>query len=120
MPGIQRSRYAVCAGAAVVSALVKLTVPVEPSPPAGFFAKTWTGCLQHFTVRKGASMTSLFRRMIEGMQVRNCSPLSQTVYLHHVSLFARYFGKSPALLGPEAIRAYQVYLTNEKQLATST
>ena len=65
-------------------------------------------------------MTFLRKRMIEDMEVRNFSPLSQTVYLHHVSLFARYFGKSPALLGPEEIRAYQVYLTNEKKLATST
>jgi integrase/recombinase XerD len=65
-------------------------------------------------------MTSLRKRMIEDMEVRNFSPLSQTVYLHHVSLFARHFGKSPALLGPEEIRAYQVYLTNEKKLATST
>ena len=33
--------------------------------------------------------------------------------------FARHFGKSPAELGPKAIRAYQVYLTNEKKLSAS-
>jgi len=37
-----------------------------------------------------------------------------------VSLFARHFDKSPELLGPEDIRAYQVYLTNEKKLATGS
>jgi hypothetical protein len=36
-----------------------------------------------------------------------------------VSRFASRFGKSPAELGPEEIRAYQVYLTNEKELAPS-
>jgi len=39
-------------------------------------------------------------------------------YVQQVSLFARHFNKSPEQLGPEDIRAYQVYLTNEKKLAT--
>ena len=37
--------------------------------------------------------------------------------MQQVSLFARHFGKSPEVLGPEDIRSYQVYLTNEKKLA---
>jgi len=37
-------------------------------------------------------------------------------YIREVSGFARYFNKSPELLGPEQIRAYQVYLTNERKL----
>ena len=37
-----------------------------------------------------------------------------------MSLFARHFNKSPELLGPEEIRDYQVYLTNERELATSS
>jgi integrase/recombinase XerD len=65
-------------------------------------------------------MTPLRRRMIEDMQVRNLSPLTQAAYVHHVSLFARHFGKSPDLLGPEEIRSYLVYLTNEKKLAPNT
>jgi integrase/recombinase XerD len=65
-------------------------------------------------------MTPLRQRMIEDMQVRNLSPLSQTVYVLQVSLFARYFGKSPHQLGPEQIRSYQLYLNNEKKLAPST
>ncbi len=37
-----------------------------------------------------------------------------------MSLFARHFSKSPELLGPEQIRAYQIYLTNERKLATKS
>jgi site-specific recombinase XerD len=58
--------------------------------------------------------------MIEDMQLRTLSPLTQRSYAHHASLFARHFGKSPERLGPEEIRAYQVYLTNEKKLAPNT
>ena len=62
-------------------------------------------------------MTSLRLRMMEDMQVRNLSRHTQDSYLLQVSQFARHFAKSPALLGPEDIHAYQVYLTNEKKLA---
>lgn len=41
----------------------------------------------------------------------------QTSYVQQVSLFARHFNQSPEQMGPEDIRAYQVYLTNEKKLA---
>src|SRR5437899_4841671 len=34
--------------------------------------------------------------------------------------FARHFGRSPADLGPEEIRAFQVYLIRERHLAPST
>ena len=62
-------------------------------------------------------MTPLRLRMIEDLQVRNLSVNTQTSYLDQVSRFARHFGKSPEDLGPEDIRSYQVYLTNEKKLA---
>ena len=62
-------------------------------------------------------MTSLRQRMTEDMQVRNLALNTQTSYVQQVSLFARHFDKSPEQLGPEDIRAYQVYLTNEKKLA---
>jgi len=55
--------------------------------------------------------------MIEDMQVRNLALNTQRSYLEQVSRFARHFNKSPEQLGPEDIRAYQVYLTNEKKLA---
>ena len=62
-------------------------------------------------------MTSLRQRMTEDMQVRNLAQNTQTSYVQQVSLFVRHFDQSPERLGPEEIRAYQVYLTNEKKLA---
>jgi len=65
-------------------------------------------------------MTILRQRMTEDMQVRNLSPHTQASYLQQVSLFARFFRTSPDALTPEHIRAYQIYLTNEKKLATNS
>jgi integrase/recombinase XerD len=62
-------------------------------------------------------MTSLRQRMTEDMQVRNLALNTQMSYVQQVSLFARHFNKSPEQLGPDDIRAYQIYLTNEKKLA---
>lgn len=62
-------------------------------------------------------MTFLRQRMTEDMQVRNLALNTQTSYVQQVALFARHFNKSPEQLGPEDIRAYQVYLTNEKKLS---
>jgi hypothetical protein len=65
-------------------------------------------------------MTSLRQRMLEDMQIRSLSSSTQRAYVEHVARFARHFGQSPARLGPEEIRAYQVYLTNDKQLAPAS
>src|SRR5437868_4308947 len=65
-------------------------------------------------------MTSLRQRMIGDMQVRNLSPHTQASYVQQVSLFARHFRQPPDALGPEEIRAYQLYLTNERKLATGS
>jgi site-specific recombinase XerD len=65
-------------------------------------------------------MTLLRQRMTEDMQVRNFSPHTQAAYLQQVARFARHFRQSPDTLGPEEIRAYQVYLTAEKRLAPSS
>ena len=64
--------------------------------------------------------TILRQRMTEDMQVRNLSRQTQASYVLQVSQFARYFNKSPAVLGPEEIRSYQVYLTNQKKLEASS
>jgi site-specific recombinase XerD len=58
--------------------------------------------------------------MIEDMQVRNLAVGTQQVYVQQVSRFARHFHKSPELLGPDQIRTYQIYLTNEKKLTTNS
>src|ERR1700681_2243466 len=58
--------------------------------------------------------------MTEDMQIRNLSVHTQASYKQQVRQFARYFNKSPELLGPEEIRAYQIYLTNERKLATGS
>jgi integrase/recombinase XerD len=69
------------------------------------------------SIRKEFLMTSLRQRMTEDMQVRNLALNMQTCYVQQVFLLARHFHKSPEQLGPEDIRTYQVYLTNEKRLA---
>ncbi|MBV8451164.1 MAG: site-specific integrase [Deltaproteobacteria bacterium] len=64
-------------------------------------------------------MTPLRQRMLEDLQVRNFSPTTQRAYIYAIARFAQHFGKSPELLGPEDIRAYQLHLLS-KQLAWST
>lgn len=73
--------------------------------------------MQHIPFRKGAfhdipSATHDRRHAGADLALN-----TQTCYVQQVSLFARHFDKSPEQLGPEDIRAYQVYLTNEKKLA---
>ena len=65
-------------------------------------------------------MTPLRRRMIEDMRIRNLSPQTQRVYVEQVSRFARHFGLPPEQLGQEEIRAWQVYLVEERRLAASS
>jgi integrase/recombinase XerD len=73
-----------------------------------------------FHLAKELPMTILRQRMIEDMQVQNLSSSTRDTYLLQVSLFARHFRKSPAVLGPEELRSYQAYLINEKKLAPSS
>ena len=65
-------------------------------------------------------MTPLRQRMSEDMQIRNLALHTQRSYLQQVSQFARHFGKSPELLGPDDIRAYQLHLTRDKHLSASS
>lgn len=75
---------------------------------------------QRIPFAKESLMTPLRQRMTEDMRVRNLALNTQTSYVQQVSLFARHFDKSPELLGPEDIRTYQVYLTDEKKLTPSS
>jgi site-specific recombinase XerD len=64
--------------------------------------------------------TTLRQRMVEDMQIRNLSAETQVSYLGHVARFARYFHQSPAQLGADDIRRYQLHLINEKHLAATS
>ena len=57
--------------------------------------------------------------MLEDLQIRNYSPHTVNVYIRSVAEFAKHFGKSPELLGPERIREYQLHLIKEKGLSLS-
>ena len=65
-------------------------------------------------------MTSLRKRMIEDMRIRNLAPNTQERYIDHVAAFARYFGRSPDRLGPEQVRTYQLHLIQDKKLSASS
>ena len=47
------------------------------------------------------------------MTIRNLSPATQQSYVHAVSKFSQYFGRSPDRLGLEDVRAYQVQLASK-------
>jgi len=60
-----------------------------------------------------AAVSPLRRQMIDDMSLRNLSPATQRSYLHAVTKFSRYFGRSPDRLGLEDVRAFQVYLVSQ-------
>jgi integrase/recombinase XerD len=64
-------------------------------------------------------MTTLRQRMIDDLKVRNRSSRTIKTYVAQVANFARHFGKSPELLGPEEIRQYQVYLVEQGRVSWS-
>jgi integrase/recombinase XerD len=60
-----------------------------------------------------AEISPLRRRMLEDMTVRNLSPATQRSYVHAVSKFSRFFGRSPDRLTPEDVRTFQVHLASK-------
>lgn len=64
-------------------------------------------------------MTELRQRYLEDLRLRNYSPKTLEAYVGCVSLFARYFNRSPEVLEPEHIRQYQLYLVDEKKCSWS-
>ena len=62
-------------------------------------------------------MTPLRQRMIEDMQLRNFATTTQRSYIHYVADFAKHFHRSPQDLDLEAVRQYQLYLTQERKLS---
>lgn len=65
-------------------------------------------------------MTSLRKRFLEDMQLRNFSPGTQRSYVHYVAEFALYYDRSPEDLDLDAVRQYQLYLLNERGLAAQS
>src|SRR6476469_1648953 len=64
-------------------------------------------------------MNRLRQRMLQGMQIRNFALGRQPAYINAVAKCAKHFDPSPDQLGPEEIRAYQIYLKDEKKVAWS-
>jgi integrase/recombinase XerD len=65
-------------------------------------------------------MTPLRQRMIEDMQLRGLSALTQQRYVSAVRQLAAYYMRSPDQISEDELRAYFLYLKNDKQIAHST
>lgn len=59
-------------------------------------------------------MTPLRQRLVDDLRLRNYSPRTIEIYVAHVARFAQHFGKSPELLGPDEMRAFQLHLIEKK------
>ncbi len=62
-------------------------------------------------------MRHLRCRMIEDMRVRGYAPKTIVAYVRCVALYAQHFRRSPALLGAEEIRQFQVHLVVHEKVA---
>jgi integrase/recombinase XerD len=65
-------------------------------------------------------VTQLRKMMLEELQRRNYSQTTVTAYLKTVEDFAKHFHKSPDQLGLDEIRAYHVYLLEERKQCART
>ena len=65
-------------------------------------------------------MTQLRKRMQEELQRRNYSESTTVCSLRQITEFAQYFGRSPAQLGPEEIKQFQLYLVQQKKVSWAT
>src|SRR5206468_1670938 len=65
-------------------------------------------------------MTPLRKRMTQDLQLKGYSPKTQLAYLKAVQKLARHYGKSPAALSEEELRAYFLHLTRVERCAHGT
>jgi len=65
-------------------------------------------------------MTALRQRMLEDLRIRNYAPTTVACYIRSVAEFAQHFNKPPDQLGPEEIRAWQLFLLQEKRVKLPT
>jgi integrase/recombinase XerD len=72
------------------------------------------------SVTEVSPMTSLRKRMLEDLRIRNYAPTTVASYVRSVAEFAKHFNKAPDQLGPEDIRSWQLFLLNEKRVKLST
>jgi site-specific recombinase XerD len=64
-------------------------------------------------------MTPLRQRFIDDLRLRNYAPRTIETYVGRIVAFAKHFGRSPELLGPEEVRAFQLHLL-ERQVSWSS
>ena len=69
---------------------------------------------------RSLTMTPLRRRLLEDMGIRNLADNTQSAYLQQIIAYSKHFHRSPEELGPQEVRAYQVYLTQTRMLAPSS
>lgn len=65
-------------------------------------------------------MGKLQDRMDRELRIRGYRDRTRTLYLANMRRFVAYCGRSPEELGPEDVKQYQLYLTQERRVAWST
>ena len=65
-------------------------------------------------------MTPLRRKMLEDMRLRDLAAKTQEAYVGAVQSLAARYHRSPDLLTPDDLRAYFLYLVDERKLSRST
>ena len=55
-------------------------------------------------------MTPLRQRFVDDLRLRHYAPRTIEAYVAGVARFAKHFGRSPDLLGPEEVRTFQLHL----------
>ncbi len=59
-------------------------------------------------------MTPLRQRFIDDLRLRNYAQRTIETYVGRVACFAKYFGRSPELLGPDEVRQFQIHMLQQR------